>query len=119
MLNAIRYMARSAGGWRMLPTDFGPWQTVYWWFRRFVRLLLFRTIHDIALMMDRERVGREASPIGCGHRQMGCRGDVARSAGMLAGTTPDTQGGHRAQEVEHGALRRLGRVGSSHQHLHR
>jgi hypothetical protein len=27
-----------------------------------VRLLLFRTIHDIALMMDRERVGREASP---------------------------------------------------------
>lgn len=62
MLNAIRYMARSAGGWRMLPTDFGPWQTVYWWFRRFVRLLLFRTIHDVALMIDRERVGREASP---------------------------------------------------------
>ena len=24
MLNAIRYMARSAGGRRMLPTDFGP-----------------------------------------------------------------------------------------------
>jgi transposase len=35
ILNAIRYMARSAGGWRMLPTNFGPWQTVYWWFRRF------------------------------------------------------------------------------------
>ena len=62
ILNAIRYMARSAGGWRMLPTEFGPWQTVYWWFRRFVRLLLFRTIHDLALMMDRERAGREASP---------------------------------------------------------
>lgn len=62
ILNAIHCMAHSAGGWRMLPTNFGPWQTVYWWFRRFVRLLLFRTIHDIALMMDRERVGREASP---------------------------------------------------------
>ncbi|MDR6184017.1 putative transposase [Asaia bogorensis NBRC 16594] len=62
MLNAIRYMARSGGGWRMLPTNFGPWQTVYWWFRRFVRRLMFRTIHDIALMIDRERVGREASP---------------------------------------------------------
>src|SRR3546814_17612501 len=24
--------------------------------------MLFRTIHDMALMMDRERVGREASP---------------------------------------------------------
>src|SRR5262245_51889941 len=45
-----------------LPKDFPPWQTVYWWFRRFVRLMLFRTIHDVALMMDRERVGREASP---------------------------------------------------------
>ena len=62
ILNAIRYMARSGGGWRMLPKDFPPWQTVYWWFRRFVRLLLFRTIHDVALMIDRERSGREASP---------------------------------------------------------
>ena len=62
VLNAIRYMTRSGGGWRMLPKDFPPWQTVYWWFRRFVRLMLFQTIHDIALMMDRERAGREASP---------------------------------------------------------
>jgi putative transposase len=36
--------------------------TLYWWFRRFVRLLLFRTIHDVVLMIDRERAGREASP---------------------------------------------------------
>src|SRR5215472_7227520 len=62
VLNAIRYVVRTGCGWRMLPKDFPPWQTVYWWFRRFVRLLLFRTIHDVALMMDRERVGREASP---------------------------------------------------------
>jgi len=62
MLNAIRYMARSGGGWRMLPTNFGPWQTVYWWFRRFVRRMLFQTIHDVSLMLDRERAGREASP---------------------------------------------------------
>jgi len=62
MLNAIRYMARSGGGWRMLPTNFGPWQTVYWWFRRFVRRMLFQTIHDVSLMLGRERAGREASP---------------------------------------------------------
>ena len=30
ILNAIRYMARSGGGRRMLPKDFPPWQTVYW-----------------------------------------------------------------------------------------
>jgi putative transposase len=64
VLNALRYMARSGGGWRMLPTDFPPWQTVYWWFRRFVRRMMFRTIHDVALMLDRERAGREASPTG-------------------------------------------------------
>ena len=62
VLNAIRYLARTGCGWRMLPHDFAKWQTVYWWFRRFIRLLLFRTIHDIALMLDRERQGREASP---------------------------------------------------------
>lgn len=62
VLNAIRYMARSGGGWRMLPVHFDPWQTVYWWFRRLVRRLLFHTIHDIALMLDREQAGREASP---------------------------------------------------------
>lgn len=62
VLNALRYLARAGCGWRMLPVHFGPWQTVYWWFRRFVRRLLFRTVHDIALMLDRERVGREAHP---------------------------------------------------------
>jgi putative transposase len=53
----------------MLPKDFPPWQAVCWWFRRLVRRLLFRTIHDVALMLDRERAGRDASP----------------SAGVLAG----------------------------------
>lgn len=30
VLNAIRYMTRTGGGWRMLPKDFPPWQAVYW-----------------------------------------------------------------------------------------
>jgi transposase len=46
------------------PNDFPPWQTVYWWFRRFVRRFMFQTIHDVAPMLDRERAGREASPTG-------------------------------------------------------
>jgi transposase len=45
----------------MLPEDFPAWQTVYWWFRRFMRRFLFETIHDVVLMIDRERAGREAS----------------------------------------------------------
>lgn len=62
VLNAIRYIARTGCSWRMLPKDFPPWQTVYWWFRRLMRRFLFETIHDVALMIDRERAGREASP---------------------------------------------------------
>src|SRR6202049_710168 len=57
VVNAIRYMVRSGCEWRMLPVHFPPWQTVYWWFRRFVRLLLFRTIHDVVLMIDRVLAG--------------------------------------------------------------
>jgi transposase len=46
----------------MLPVHFGPWQTMYWWFRRLVRRLLFQTVHDVMLVLDREQGGCEASP---------------------------------------------------------
>lgn len=62
VMNAIRTLGRTGCGWRMLPKDVPPWQTVYWWLRRFVRLMLFRTIHNAAVTIDRERAGRAASP---------------------------------------------------------
>ena len=62
VLNALRYLVRTGCGWRMLPKDFPPWQTVYWWFRRLIRLTLFATIHDLALMLDRQRAGRTEAP---------------------------------------------------------
>lgn len=46
----------------MLPIHFGAWQTVYGWFRELARRFLFQTIHDIEVMLDRERQGREQSP---------------------------------------------------------
>src|SRR5450631_2555791 len=64
VINAVRYLVRSGCGWRMLPIHFGPWQTVYGWFRELGRRFLFQTIHDLALMLDREQAGREASPSG-------------------------------------------------------
>ncbi len=62
VVNAIRYRVRSGCGWRMLPVHFPPWQAVYWWFRRFMRHMLFRLIHDIAVMTDRKQCGRNAVP---------------------------------------------------------
>lgn len=62
VINAVRYLVRSGGGWRMLPVHFGHWRTVYGWFRELARRFLFQTIHDVELMLERERQGREASP---------------------------------------------------------
>ena len=85
VVNAIRYLARSGCGWRMLPKDFPSWQTVYWWFRRFVRRLLFRTIHNVALMVDRERVGREASPSAGALDSQSIKAPAAKKRGFDAG----------------------------------
>ena len=62
VINAVRYLVRSGCGWRMLPIHFGPWQTVYWWFRRLTRRMLFAVLHDVTLMLDRHAQGREAYP---------------------------------------------------------
>src|SRR6266571_3480090 len=85
IMNAIRYLVRTGCGWRMLPNDFPPWETVYWWFRRFVRQLLFRTIHDLALMLDRERAGREASPSAGILDSQSVKAPAARQRGYDAG----------------------------------
>lgn len=65
VLNAIRYLARTGCGWRMLPVNFQAWQTVYWWVPAHrVRLFLFRTIHDLAVMIDRERAAGRGGDVG-------------------------------------------------------
>jgi transposase len=58
----------------MLPIHFGPWQTIYWWFRRLARRFLFQTIHDLELMLDRERERRARQPDGEGARANAKRG---------------------------------------------
>jgi len=68
----------------MLPSDFPPWQTVYWWFRRFVRRLLLNPLHDIALMVDRERAGREASLSAAVIPSQSVKAPVAKARGFDA-----------------------------------
>ena len=84
VLNAIRYLARSGGGWRIAEglsalTDGLPVV------RRFVRRFLFQTIHDVALMLDRERVGREASPTGGVIDNQSVKAPEAKTRGYDAG----------------------------------
>jgi putative transposase len=86
----------------MLPIHFPPWQTVYWWFRRFVRLLLFRTIHDVVLMIDRERVGREASPTAGIIDSQTVKAPMAEKRGYDAGKSAPRR---RASSMEEGSIR--------------
>lgn len=62
VINALRYVVRSGCSWRMLPKEFGPWQTIYWWFRRLMRRFLFSTILNICIMLDRFRYQKKELP---------------------------------------------------------
>jgi putative transposase len=62
VVNAIFYVLRGGVPWRMLPEHFPPYQTTYRWFVRFRDSGLWETINHHLVMLDRERVGREASP---------------------------------------------------------
>src|SRR4051812_28057662 len=62
LVDAILYFLRSGGGWRLLPHDLPPWQTVYYYLRRWQRDGVWDRVHHALVMADRERAGREASP---------------------------------------------------------
>ncbi len=62
MLNAIFYILRGGCPWRQLPEHFPPHQTTYRWFVRFRDEGLWESLSHQLVMLDRERVGREASP---------------------------------------------------------
>jgi transposase len=62
LVNAILYFLRAGMAWRLLPHDFPPWQTVYYYLRRWQREGVWDRIHHTLLMADRERTGRDASP---------------------------------------------------------
>lgn len=62
VVNAIFYVLRGGIAWRLLPSDFPPWRTVYRWFAAWRDEGVFERINHALVMADRERVGREASP---------------------------------------------------------
>jgi transposase len=53
---------RGNTAWRLPPSDFPPWQTVYRWFPAFRDSLVFKKLNRALVMADREQVGRDASP---------------------------------------------------------
>ena len=62
IVDAILYVLRSGGIWRLLPHDFPPWQTVYHYFRLWRRDGSWERVHTRLREQARRRAGRETSP---------------------------------------------------------
>lgn len=62
VLNAIYYRADNGVKWRNLPSDFPAWQTVYGYFRSWVKLGVWEAINTALVEQVRVSVGRKASP---------------------------------------------------------
>lgn len=62
LVDAIFYIVRSGCAWRLLPSDFGPWQTVYGCFRRWSQDWTWRFVHDALRDCLRQSEGRKVAP---------------------------------------------------------
>lgn len=62
VLNAIFYRADNGIKWRNLPCDFPAWQTVYGYFRLWVKLGIWEQINHALVEEVRLSEGREAQP---------------------------------------------------------
>jgi putative transposase len=62
VVNAILYSLRSGCQWRMLPTDFPPYQTVYHYFWTWRRAGVWERMHDRLRGDLREASGRTREP---------------------------------------------------------
>lgn len=62
ILNGLLYFVRSGCAWRLLPREFGPWETVYGCFRTWRRQGLWKFIHEVLRRMVRRQAGKRSQP---------------------------------------------------------
>jgi transposase len=62
VFNAVRYLARCGGPWRMLPNDLPPWESVYGQLRRWLEAGVFERMANDLREILRLREGRAAQP---------------------------------------------------------
>ena len=62
IVNAVFYVVRSGCAWRLLPSDYPPWQTVYGYFRQWNQDWTWSFIHDTLRDWLRKVEGRNVAP---------------------------------------------------------
>jgi putative transposase len=60
--NGVFYVLRSGCAWRYLPREYGPWQTVYYYFRQWRRDGTWLQIHAQLRALARLHAGRDPTP---------------------------------------------------------
>jgi putative transposase len=62
ILNAVFYIVRAGGAWRLLPHEFPPWKTVYHYFRKWRVDGTWERLHTVLREQVRVRLGRDPQP---------------------------------------------------------
>jgi putative transposase len=62
ILDAVFYVLKSGCPWRLLPRDYPPWETVYWWFGRWRIDGTFERLNAALRERSRSRLGRHPLP---------------------------------------------------------
>ncbi len=62
LVNAMLYVLRSGGAWRLLPHEFPPWQTVYHYFRLWRQDGTWEQLNTALRERLRVKLGREPTP---------------------------------------------------------
>lgn len=62
IINAIFYVSKGGIQWRMMPTDLPPWQTVYYYYRKWRLNGFWQWLHDCLHKQVRRKHGKENSP---------------------------------------------------------
>ncbi len=62
VVNAIFYLLRTGCSWEMLPHDFPPYSTVYYYFRRWQKRGVWQKMNQALRQQVRQQAGKKAEP---------------------------------------------------------
>jgi len=86
VLNALFYLARTGCAWRMLPRDYPPKDTVYYYFKNFRQDGTWERMHDLIRKRVRVKHGKQQQPSAAILDSQSVK--TTEKRGLAAATTP-------------------------------
>lgn len=93
VVNALLYVLVSGVQWRLLPREFPRWDLVYYYFRRWSRLGVWKHIYHVLRALWRQRNGRHKHPTA------GCLDSQSVKSSLVAGERA-SRGWDNAKKVQ-------------------